>query len=252
MLGSGGSPGPTITVSTATDCEPLPSDWLREVCALTLRSAWQGIIADTDLFNDPTTGISSPTWWAALERAEIDGDTSICFDVSMRMWISLGSHLGGAPEPGSTPAPVHPIGACIGFLRSTAAKGSFQINDQGGGPGMVMLYVGPSAAAKAAAGEPPAFDPYVVCDVRSLTRDVCNQLVAAVTTALGSRQAQVQEMAVFGGPAECLRATAPCPTPVAAGFVGGVVAGPLNTGNLAFDVTSVNGQLGVTEVPYEP
>jgi len=230
----------------------LPSDWLRRVCALTLRSAWPAIITETDLFNDPATGIGEPTWWAALERAAIDGDTSLCFDVSMRMWISLGSSLGGAPEPGSTPSPIHPVAGCLSFLRSTAAKGSFQINDQGGGPGMVVLFVDPDAVADAMAGTAPAFDPYVVCDVGTLTRDVCDQLIAAVTTALGSRQAVVQEMSIRNVPAECLSAGAPCRTPFAAGFVAGVVAGPLNEGEFAFDVTNVGGQLKVTEVPYKP
>ena len=252
VLGSGGSPGPTITISTASDCDPLPSDWLRQVCGLTLRSAWQAIIAETDPFGDPTTGTSSPTWWAALERAEIDGDTSLCSDVSMQTWISRGSSLGAAPEPGSTPSPVHPVAACIGFLRSTAASGSFQINDQGGGnlPTIVKLYVNPGAVARAASGSAPAFDPYVACDLRSLTRDLCNQMVAAVTTALGSRQSQVQTLSVRGVPAECLTTASPCPSP--GGFIGSVFAGPINKTEFAFDVANVGGGLKVTEVPYKP
>jgi hypothetical protein len=253
VLGSGGSPGPTILISTAADCDPLPSDWLRQVCGLTLRSAWQAIIAETDPLGDPTSGTSSPTWWAALERASIDGDTSLCSDVSMRTWVSLGSSLGAAPEPGSTPSPVHPVAACVGFLRSTAASGSFQINDQGAGnpQSIVKLYVDPGAVAKAAAGSAPAFDPIVACDLRSLTRDLCNQLVAVVITALGSRQSQVQTLLVRGVPAECLTSASPCPSP-AGGFMGSVSAGPINKTEFAFDVTNVGGQLKVTEIPYKP
>jgi hypothetical protein len=252
VLGSGGSPGPTITISTASDCDPLPSDWLRQVCGLTLRSAWQAIIAETDPSSDPTTATNSPTWWAALERASIDGDTSLCSDVSMQTWISHGRSLGAAPEPGSTPSPIHPVAACVGFLRSTAASGSFH-NDQGGGNlrAIVELYVDPGAVAKAAAGSAPAFDPYVACDLRSLTRDLCNQLVAVVITALGSRQSQVQTLFVRGVPAECLTSASPCPSP-AGGFVGSVFAGPINKTEFVFDVATVGGQLEVTEVPYKP
>lgn len=253
VLGSRGSPGPTITISTASDCEPLPSDWLRQVCGLPLRPDWQAIISKADPFGDPTTGTSSPTWWAALERASIDGDTSLCSDVSMQTWISLGSSLGAAPEPGSTPSPIHPIAACIDFLRSTAASGSFQINDEGSGnlPAIVELHVDPDAVAKAAAGSAPAFDPYVACDLRSLTRDLCNQLVAVVTTALGSRQSQVQGLGVRGVPAECLISASPCPSPAGV-FVGSVIARASDRTEFVFDVANVGGQLEVTEVPYKP
>ncbi len=218
---------------------------------MTLRPTWQAIIAETDPFGDPTTGVSSPTWWAALERAEIDGDPSLCSDASMETWISAGSHLGGAPEPGSTPSHVHPIAACVGFLQTTAAKGSFQINDQVSPSISIEVNVGSRAAAEAAAGSAPAFDPYVACDLRSLTRDLCNQMIAAATAALGSRQAQVQTLIVRGVPAECLSSASPCPSPDG-GFMGSVFAGPNNNTWFTFDIANVGGQLDVSEVPYKP
>ncbi len=252
VLGQQGSPGPTITVSTTSDCDPLPSEWLRHVCGLALGSSWQAMIGPNDPFGDPTSGTGSPTWWAAQERATIDGDTSLCSDASMETWISAGSHLGGAPEPGSTPSPVHPIAGCIDFFRRTAATGSFQINDQeSGNPSMsVEVYVDPGAAAEAADGVAPAFDPYVACDLRSLTRDLCNQMIAGVSTALGNSQSQVQTLYAQSVPAECVNSASPCPPP--AGFVGSVLAGPTNKTEFAFDVIRSGGQLHVSVVPYKP
>ena len=170
----------------------------------------------------------------------------------MQTWISVGSHLGGVPAPGSSPSPVHPIGACIGFLRQTAAKGSFLINDQGGGflTTAIELSVAPGAAARAAAGSVPTFDPYTACDLRALTRDQCNHLLAVVTTTLGSRQSQVQWLFARGEPVECATSASPCPIP--AGFVGSVLAGTSGKTDFAFDVADIGGQLVVTEVPNKP
>ena len=117
-----------MTISTAADCNGLPSGWIRSFCALTLRPDWQAIIGPTDPLPDPADGTDSVTWFASLARAEIDGDTTLCSDVAMRMWITMGSGLGGAPPPGTTPTPVHPIAACLDSIRRTAAAGSFTVD----------------------------------------------------------------------------------------------------------------------------
>jgi hypothetical protein len=246
---SGGSPGPTTSIATAADCDALPTEWLRSFCALTLRSDWRAIVAPDPLARPPNA-TTSVTWFASMARASIDGDTTLCSDVAMREWVTLGSGLGGAPPPGSTPAPVHPVAACLDYLRSTSAKGTFTITDPGH-QDTVQISVDPGAGARAAGGSAPAFDPKLVCG-QALTRDVCNQLVDAVTTALGSRQSGVQVLSGYAQPVGCSTSVTPCPPPEGGRWLGGVLVGLGGNEVLAFDVADVGGQVTATEVPYKP
>jgi hypothetical protein len=253
------TPGPTMTISTAADCNGLPSGWIRSFCALTLRPDWQAIIGPTDPLPDPADGTDSVTWFASLARAEIDGDTTLCSDVAMRMWITMGSGLGGAPPPGATPTPVHPIAACLDSFRRTAAAGSFTVD----GPAYhvtaqqlatdtVQVFENPAAVARAAGGTAPTFDPYLVCDLATVSRDVCDQLVAAVTTTLGSRQSGVQTIRGSGALADCPGSSSSCPPPAAGSWLGGVLASTGSSTGYAFNVAEAGGQLTVVEVPFKP
>ena len=257
LLSAQGSPGPTRSIATPADCDTLPTDWSRSVCALTLRSDWHAIIAPTDPFAAPPNGYSSPTWIASMARAQIDGDRTLCSDVTMREWISASSNP-VAPPPGPTPTPVGPIGSCLDALRSTTAQGSFSV-ENAAGENMLKFFVDPGAVARAAGGSAPAFDPKVLCTSppgsgrESLTRDVCNQLVDAVTTALGSRRSAVQALFAYPVPIECLKsAPAACPSPSGGSWLGGVVAALAGNQGFGFDVTEVGGQVTVAEVPYKP
>jgi hypothetical protein len=242
-----GSPTPVLPISSGSDCATLPSDWLRSVCQLALRSDWHAIIAPTD------PSVASITWWASLARATIAGDTTLCADASMRMWISMGSMLGAAPPPGSTPAPrVHPIAACIAFLQETATKGSFVLNDQTGGRSSagVRMLTAPGAADHAALGVAPVFDPLAGCVLSTLTRDTCNQLFDSVTTALGWRSSSTAILFASGQPITCQgRRGGSCPSPASGNWLGSVSAGQSDGGSLDFDVSQLGGGLNVVAVP---
>jgi hypothetical protein len=242
--------------STVADCAPLPTDWLKSFCALTLRSDWRAIIAQTDPFAAPPNGYSSVTWLASLARAEIDGDTSICEDVSAREWISADPRP-VAPAPGTTVEPVHPVAACLRDLGIEVARGSFTVTDADN-QHSVQLLTASGAAARVRAASPPAFDPGIVCTTApgtsrdALTRDVCNRLIAAVTVALGSRQAEVQALLAYPQPIECIKSGTPCPPPDGGRWLAEVLASTGANKGLAFRVEDVRGQLVVTEVPYAP
>ena len=244
---SRGSFGPTTVIATVADCDVLPTEWLRSFCALTLRSEWRAIAAPIDPFGQPPPSV---TWFASIARASIDGDTSLCSDVAMREWLTLGSGHGGAPPPSATPAPLYPIAACLDYLRSVAAKGTFIVTDRAG-PDSVQISVDPGAVARAASGSAPAFDPPLSCG-RDVTRDVCVRLVDAVTTALGSRQSGVRVLAGYAQPVGCLTSVTPCPPPAGGRWLGGMLVGLGGNDALAFDVAEVGGQVTATEVPYKP
>ncbi|HEY7936641.1 MAG TPA: hypothetical protein VID26_05870 [Candidatus Limnocylindrales bacterium] len=254
-----GSAGPTTTISQPSDCNVMPSDWLLQVCGLALRPDWQSIIAATDPLGPAApvfakTSVSSVTWWAALTRATIDGDTSLCSDASMRWWITLGSGLGGAPQPGATPAPLHPVASCLNSFRSTIAEGSFTLTDQSHLPdtSTVSFFVSPDASAQAGLGSAPAFDPSFGCDYRSMTRETCNDLLAAILPVLGDRESQVDRLVLRGGSLECTTSSSPCPPPSGGTWLGNVVALTGQSTGFAFDVAEIDGQIVTTEVPYQP
>jgi hypothetical protein len=254
-----GSTGPTTTISQPSDCALMPSDWLLQICALTLRPDWQSIIAPTDPLGPRTSGGPGPTevgtasWWAALARASIDGDTSFCRDASMRWWITLGSSFGASPQPGASPRPIHPVATCLNSFRTTVARGSFTLTDTGvpTKPSTVTFFVGPDATALLAPGAAPIFDPAFGCDTAALSRDTCNALLLAATTSLGAdRQDQVDTLAMQSGSFECLSPPSPCPPPPGGTWF--VVARTSLTSGFAFDVAFVGGQIVATEVPYRP
>ncbi len=240
-----------LTIATASDCAPLPTAWLRSFCSLTLGPTWQSIIAPTDPFsNRPAAGPGlgwSASWYATMARAAIDGDVSFCQDVSAREWISAGPRP-VAPPPGSTFAPARPIADCRAWLQSTAAAGSFDVIDQVDSSQAVWVAVDPAAAEHARAGSDPAFDPLIACT--QVTRDVCGQLIAAVTTALGGRSASVQALLARSAPVACL-AAATCPPPPDGGnWVGSVVATTQGNASIAFDVEELNVTITAVEVPF--
>ena len=252
------TPGPTVTIETAADCDALPSAWIQSFCSLTLRSDWQAIIGPTDPLVEPPDGSESATWFASLARAEINGDTSICTDVAMRFWLSGGSGLGGAPLPGSTPTPVHPVAICLADLRSMVAQGSvtvdgppYKISAQEWATDTVRVFVDPRAASHVAAGAAPLFDPFVACDLATLTRATCSQLIDAVTLTLGSRQGQVASLLAFGHPYGCLTSASPCAPPDGGRWLGSVLASSGDKTGFAFDVADVAGQIRVVEVPFK-
>lgn len=254
------SAGPATTISRPSDCTVMPSDWLLQICALTLRPEWQSIIASTDPLGQTTapvfakTSLGSVTWWASLARATIDGDTSLCTDASMRLWITLGSSLGGAPQPGSSPAPVHPVAACLSSFRATIAQGSFTITDESQLPdtSTVTFFDDPGAEARVVPGSAPAFDPSFGCDYRSMTRQTCNDLLAAILPVLGDRQSTVELLVLRGGSLACTTSSSPCPPPPGGTWLGNVVARTGLNDGFAFDVAEISGQVEVTEVPYQP
>jgi hypothetical protein len=246
LVASTGSQKPLITVATPADCQPMPTDWLRSFCTLTLRSDWRTIIAPSDPFAPPPNAYSSVTFLASLARAEIDGDTSFCADVTIREFLSA-SPGGSAPAPGATNPPRHPIATCIGSLQATAGAGSFTVTDPDNEQNVKVL-VGAGAAPRAAAGSAPAFDPAVACQA-PLTRDACEQLIDATTAALGSRTAATQDLIAYAPPVTCGGGTSPCPPPTNGIWLGSVVAGEAGARTLVFDAAEVGGQLKVTEIP---
>ena len=257
-----GSAGPTTTISAPSDCDAMPSDWLRQICTLTLRPDWQSIIASTDPLGrlGPLPSgkypaeVGTPTWWASLVRANIDGDTTFCSDASARFWVTLGSGLGAAPAPGTTSPPVHPVGTCLTSFRRNVSQGSFTISDDAIplSPSVLTFFVAPGASAQVGLGSAPAFDPSFGCDYRSMTRETCNDLLAAVLPVLGDRQRQVERLTLRGGSLACTTSASPCPPPPGGTWLGNVIASTGETTGFAFDVAEIGGQVVVTEVPYTP
>ena len=257
------SPGPVRTIAKPSDCTEMPTDWLAQICSLTLRPDWQSIIGSTDPFGadglGSTGGTSpahtgTPSWWASLVRANIDGDATLCSDASARSWVTFGSRGGGAPEPGSSPAPLHPVAVCLSSFRRNVSLGSFTISDGAilPNPPQLTFFVDPGASARVALGSAPAFDPGLFCDPRSASRETCNALLAAVLPVLGDRQGQVQGLGLQGGSFECTTSASPCPPPPGGTWLGYVVASTGESTGFAFDVAEIGGQVVVTEVPYAP
>jgi hypothetical protein len=114
----------------------------------------------------------------------------------------------------------------------------------------LLLFVDPGAAARSAGGSAPDFDPLVGCNLRPLTRTGCDQLIAAVTTAVADRQASVRSLRANGGPVECLASGSPCPPPASGSWLGSVLADVGGARPIGFDVAQVDGAIVVTEVPY--
>lgn len=244
-LETDGSPGPTVTISSPSDCDVLPTDWLQTFCGLTLRPEWSMIIGPYDPLGQPRS-TTSVTWFAAMARATIDGDISLCSDVAMREWITIGSGLGGAPPPGSTPAPTRPTSECLTYLRTTAGKGTFFVTDPNG-QANVIISVDPGAAANTASSSPPAFDPKVACEP-TMERNTCGRLIDAVTAALGDQQGSVVALGGRSAVLPCSASASPCAAPSGGQWLGSVVVS-LTSGSLAFDVADVGGTATAVQVP---
>lgn len=252
------------TVATPADCGFLADDWLRQLCTLTLTADWRAIpVAPISQSGQSLTG---PAWWAALARAMIDGDPSFCFDGSMRTFDTMGHSGGGAPPPDVTPAPIHPVAECLAYVRSTAIKGSFAVTDQGpgvtngaahqSGPSVTFTVSG-QAVERSAQGVAPAFDPAGGCV--EVTRTVCDQVLAALGDALGSRLSTITEVEVVGQVVGCPGAAggypppSSCPPPPGGTWIGGVIAGgggALPQVVVAFDIAEVGREISLVEVPY--
>ncbi len=250
-----GTPGPIALISTPADCDPLPTDWLRTFCDLTLRSDWQAIIGPHDPFGWPRTDVGAPvTWLAAMARATIDGDTTICHAVAMREWLTYGAGLGAGPLAAATPAPVQPIARCLTSLRTTAEYGTFSVSDPHEttvGPRVasasVTVTVGADALVHAGAASAPTFDPGVLCDPRITTED-CARIIDAVTAALSQRLASVIGMTVRPAALPWTASASPHPTPSAGQWLGTVVVGLTGSGSLTFEATDVAGQISLMQV----
>ena len=250
---TGQSPTPTSTISSSADCTDLPSAWFVQLCTLTLRPRWQDIIGP----HDPMPlGGESVTWWAAFGRAVIDQDTSICTDVSMRMWISVGSSLGAPPPAGATSEPVHPVTACLQYFKSTLSKGpilisgpSYNLSAQQIAQDVVRLTAAQSPEP-APAGPAPEFDPYIACSLNELTRAQCTEVIDAVSTALGDRPRTITSLLIETQLFGCPSPASPCPAPVGGTWLGSVAASEGEKVVQAFDVALVDGQVQVIEVSY--
>jgi hypothetical protein len=239
LLEGNGSSRPLISVTAAADCQPMPTDWLRQFCALTLRSDWRTIISPTDPFAPPPNATSSVTFLASVARAEISGDTTLCSDVAMREWLSA-SPGGQGPPPGETIPPKRPIADCIEILRETAAKGSFTVTDPDN-EHAVNLLVDPGAADRAGAASQPAADPIVAC-LPGLTRNACDVLIDAVTSDAGSRASSWEVLRASGPDTTCDPSRSTCP-PAAGISLGTVQVGLRGGGHALFQVVEINGQI---------
>jgi hypothetical protein len=244
LVDSFGSPAPTRTIAAATDCAFLGTDWLRSYCGLTLRSDWRTIIGPTDPFVEPADGTDSVTWLAALSRAQIEGDTTICLDAAARFWMSAGSINQAAPQPGATYVPIRPVAACIGDFHNVATKGSFA--GPADGLQTIELLIDPGALARIDGGPAASFDPIVACG-GAMRRDLCNEVFDAVAAVLGSRQSQVGSLLAQAEPISCLTASSPCPPPSAGTWAGGARVDIDKTEHY-FDVVDIDGQATATEV----
>lgn len=245
VLDSRGSSISSKSIAATSDCDFLSTDWLRSFCGLTLRADWRTIIGPTDPFVEPADGTDSVTWMAALARAQIEGDTSLCLDVAARFWMSAGSVNKSAPEPGSTDAPIRPVAACIADFRNVAAKGSF--NGPADGPNVIELAVDPGALARIDGGPTASLDPIVGCS-EPMNHDACNAIFDAVAAALGTRQGQVRSLVAQAEPISCLTVSTPCPPPSVGTWVGGARVDLASSG-LYFDVVDIRGQVTASEVP---
>ncbi len=114
----------------------------------------------------------------------------------------------------------------------------------------MQVAVDPDAAARAADGSAPAFDPKLVCG--PLTRDACARLVDAVTTALGSRQSGVEQLSAYAQPIGCSTPVTPCPPPGGGRWLGGMAVSLGGNVVVAFDVADAGGQITAVEVPFKP
>lgn len=116
----------------------------------------------------------------------------------------------------------------------------------------VRVFENPAAVAQAAGGRAPTFDPYLSCDLTSVTRDVCDELIAAAIPTLGSRQAGVQTVLVYGHPVGCPSSSSPCSPPTSGSWLGGVLASTGSDTGYGFNVAKAGGRLTVVEAPFTP
>lgn len=206
-------------IRSATDCAFLPSAWLRDFCALTLRADWHSVATD----GDPR--FRSASWYGAMSRAEMDGDLSICDDVRMRTWLSLPT-MGG--PPGATPAPrVGPIAECRHALTKPPRPGSITIEDRSAPltePVSVTLkFQAPTIDPL----PPPSFDPSVICAFSGefpMSATTCSLILAAVQASAELNAASITVVGVRPSLLLCAPLAA-CDEPAEAAPLGSAVVG---------------------------
>ncbi len=194
-------------IRSASDCTFIPSAWLRDFCALALRADWRAIATDGDPLG------RSETWYAAMARAQMDGDLSICDDVRMRTWLTLASK-GGAPSPSaSLPPVVGPIATCRTILSNPPRPGSISVDDSSSGTkkpvSLTVTYQPPTIPLL----PQPVFDPGVVCTDEygfSMSATTCSLILGAV---LASTDLDSSSITIVGVRPHLLPCTAPLPCP---------------------------------------
>ncbi len=237
------APGGSRLISSPADCEPLPSDWLRQLCSLVLRPTWQSIVAPTD----PSPG--SASWYAALARAEIDGDLSICEDIRMRTWMSIAPQ-GGAPAPGTTTPPRHPIQDCRQDLAHPPKPGTVDITDptQSFASSLIFTFDPPVMVVP----PPPSTDPTVACQTMgnppTIEAPACQQILDAVLGQLGSDATVLVGISIRPTAIPCDAAGTACPPPPGGTLIGSALAGLGPGRTLTFNAWDVGGQVVLVPV----
>ena len=235
-------------IRSPADCAPLPSAWLRDYCALTLRGDWRVIATDSD------PQIRSASWYAAITRAEIDGDLSLCDDVRMRTWLSLPT-MGGAPVPGATPAPrIGPIAKCRHELATPTRPGEIDIEDESAPPraplSVTITFPPPTIAALPS----PTFDPSVICGFNGMvpmSAKICAAILVAIQRSSDLSSASILGVSVRPSLTPC-DPPSPCDMPATGTPLGSATIGYGSDRAVYVNAWSVDGRVALTEVTRLP
>ena len=201
------APNRVRLVTTPADCAPLATAGARQSCELVLHADWRSIAAPTDPLN-------TITWRAAMTRAALNGDTSICDDIRMKTWLSFPT-TGAAPPPDAISSSVGPTASCRQFLWTEATLGSMD---------SVQIDRRPGAAAPL-----PTPDPQEACwwsfHNAPFPLTTCTAMVAAVLQRYPA-PSPVTVISAATTTKPCANGTAACPVPPPTGtFLGTVVVG---------------------------
>jgi hypothetical protein len=230
-----GFPAPNTIrlIRTAADCAPLATVTARVSCELVLRSDWRAILTPVDPLPD------SRTFRAAMSRAVLDGDLSLCDDVAMKTWLSQ-------PTPSAAPPAdlvrdtAGPVASCRAFLWTQETLGSLD---------PVQIDRRPGAAAPM-----PAADPAVACGwavgEAPFPRESCTATANAVLSHYGYPSA-VTLIHVLTGRGPCDSGIAICAVPPTDGtFLGTVVVGLSGNRHNVFDAWQVGSTVAL--LPVDP
>ena len=228
------------------DCAFLVSPWLHGFCLGTLLADWQAIAID----EDPTP--QSDTWSAAMARAQMDGDLSICDDVRMRTWMSAPT-MGGAPQPGASATPgAGPIAECRRDLSNPPRPGVIAIEDPTAKPkapiSVTVVYPPPTFPVMPAR----AFVPAVICPLlpyENPSAAACAQVVDALAKSPDLGPASITIVGVHSELLGCAPAL-PCPTwPPDGVGLHSVVVGYADGRTLQFNAVTTGGRIVFVEIP---